>query len=126
MKSIYVKLAVKNSKLHFPLKSSKTKIENFLKFLPDNTDLEMFISANISNATNSQLAKIHVMIREIANETGHTFNDIKYYIKKSSGLYFINNDFEYCKSFSDCSKNELNLVIQSCIEIGDFLNIQLR
>jgi hypothetical protein len=66
------------------------------------------------------------MIREIAQEIGYTFEEAKLVVKRKAGLCFTKNKEEYCKSFGQCDKNELNLAIQACIEIGDFSGMQLR
>ena len=76
--------------------------------------------------TNAQLARLHAMIRQIANDLGYTFNEVKLMVKREVGLCFMRNNTEYCKSFADCDKDELNLAIQECIRIGDFNGIQLR
>ena len=46
--------------------------------------------------------------------------------KRKSGLCFMKNNVEHCKSFAKCDKEELNLAIQAAIEIGDFAGMQLR
>jgi len=66
------------------------------------------------------------MCREIANELGYTFEEIKLQVKRQAGLCFMKNNSEYCKSFAACDRAELNLAIQACIEIGDFNNMNLR
>ena len=66
------------------------------------------------------------MIREIANELGYTFEEVKLQVKRKSGLCFMKNNVEHCKSFAKCDKEELNLAIQAAIEIGDFAGMQLR
>jgi hypothetical protein len=66
------------------------------------------------------------MCREIANELGYTFEEVKLLVKRHAGLCFTRNNTEYCKSFADCDKSDLNLAIQACIEIGDFNEINLR
>ena len=65
-------------------------------------------------------------IREIAQEIGYTFVEAKLNVKRAAGLCFVRDKQEYCKSFADCDKDELNLAIQACIEIGDFSNMNLR
>ncbi len=96
------------------------------KELPEGTKVETFVSVAGEDGTNAQLAKIHAMIREVANEVGHTFAEIKLEAKRNTGLCFVRDKQEYCKSFKDCSKQELNLVIQSLIEMGDFTGVNLR
>ena len=124
--NLFLKLSVKDGELDFPLKVNKTRLNTFLKNLPNGTRLEVFISASDDNGTNAQLARLHAMIRQIANDLGYTFNEIKLMVKRETGLCFMRNNSEYCKSFADCDKAELNLAIQECLRLGDFNGIQLR
>ena len=87
---------------------------------------EIFIGVGGDKGSNPQLARLHAMIREIAQEIGYTFLEAKIEVKRASGLCFVKDKQEYCKSFGDCDKDELNLAIQSCVEIGDFNGMQLR
>lgn len=108
------------------IKAKGTLYESWIKELPEGTKVEIFVSVAGEDGTNAQLAKIHAMIRELANEIGHTFQELKLEVKRKTGLCFVKDKQEYCKSFKDCSKQELNLVIQSLIEIGDFTGVNLR
>ena len=108
------------------IKAKGTLYNNWIKELPEGTKVEIFVSIAGEDGTNAQLAKIHAMIRELANDIGHTFQELKLEAKRKTGLCFVKDGQEYCKSFKDCSKQELNLVIQSLIEMGDFTGINLR
>ena len=124
--NIFIKLSVKDGELSFPMKAQETKLNTFLKNLPDGAKLEMFIGVTTVKGSNPQLARIHAMIRQLANDIGYTFEEIKLQVKRTAGLCFTRNNTEYCKSFADCDKDDLNLAIQACIEIGDFSGVQLR
>ncbi len=124
--NLFVKASVKDGKLYFPIKAMGTKYRKFFEQLQDNSKLEIFIGVSGIKGSNPQLARLHAMIREIAQEIGYTFEEAKIQVKRSSGLCFVKDKQEYCKSFADCDKDELNLAIQSCIEIGDFNGKQLR
>ena len=124
--NIFIKLSVKDGELSFPMKAQETKLNTFLKNLPDGAKLEMFIGVTTVKGSNPQLARIHAMIRQLANDIGYTFEEIKLQVKRTAGLCFTRNKTVYCKSFADCDKDDLNLAIQACIEIGDFSGIQLR
>ena len=124
--NLFVKASVKDGKLYFPIKAMGTKYRKFFEQLQDNSKLEIFIGVSGVKGSNPQLARLHAMIREIAKEIGYTFEEAKIQVKRSSGLCFVKDKQEYCKSFADCDKDELNLAIQSCIEIGDFNGMQLR
>jgi hypothetical protein len=108
------------------IKAKGTLYKNWIQELPEGTKIEIFASVSGEDGTNAQLAKIHAMIRELANEIGHTFAELKLEAKRKTGLCFVRDKQEYCKSFKDCSKQELNLVIQSLIEMGDFTGLNLR
>ena len=123
---IFVKASVKDGKLDFPIKANKTRVKSFLSNLKDGTKLEIFISASDSKGSNAQLARLHAMIREIANDLGYTFEEVKLIVKRGVGLCFMRDKQEYCKSFADCDAAELNLAIQECIRLGDEAGIQLR
>ena len=88
------------------------------------------MESEVDNGTVPQLAKIHACIRELAKETGYTFEDMKLEIKRQAGLCIkkemSGEVFLVCKSFSRCSKDELALVIEAIVQIGDSLNINFR
>ena len=124
--NIFLKLSVKDGELDFPAKIQQTRLNAFLQSLPDGANLEMFISATTEKGSNAQLARVHVMIREIANDLGYTYKEVKLMVKRNVGLCFMRDKQEYCKSFADCDKDDLNLCIQECVRLGDDLGIQLR
>ena len=124
--NLFIKASIKDGELHFPIKATGTRFKKFLSQLPDDSKLEIFIGGSGDKGSNPQLARIHAMIREIAQEIGYTFAEAKMAVKRQAGLCFVRDKQEYCKSFGDCDKEELNLVIQACVEIGDFSNMNLR
>ena len=124
--NIFLKLSVKDGELDFPMKAQQTRLNTFLKNIPDGAKLEMFISVSTGKGSNAQLARLHAMIREIANDLGYTFEEIKLQVKRKAGLCFMRDNKEYCKSFAECDKSDLNLAIQAALEIGDFSGMQLR
>ena len=124
--SLFIQCTVKNGALDFPIKAVGNKYQKFLNDLPEGAQLEIFIGVSGDKGSNPQLARLHAMIREIAQEIGYTFEEAKRVVKRKAGLCFTKNKEEYCKSFGQCDKNELNLAIQACIEIGDFSGMQLR
>ena len=108
------------------IKAKGTLYDNWVKELPEGTKVEIFVSVSGEDGTNAQLAKVHAMIRQLANDIGYTFSEMKLQVKRKTGLCFVRDKQEYCKSFKDCSKSELNLVIQELIEMGDFSGSNLR
>lgn len=101
---------------------SKDLYKQFIETLAPNQRVEVFMEATVNNGTTLQIAKIHVCIKELAKEIGYSFEDMKKVIKEKTGL-IMNEDY---KSFADCSKEELALVIQSIIEVGDIVGINFR
>ncbi len=119
-------LTKKDGKLVYNIKTQEKIYNTFVDELPEGAKVEIFVSVSGDNGTNAQIAKIHVSIRQLANEVGYSFSEMKLQIKRRSGLCFNKNGSEYCKSFGDCSKEELNSVIQEIIELGDELGSNLR
>jgi hypothetical protein len=106
------------------------KHEDFLNGLVEGQIVDGFYDANKDDGTLAQLAKVHACIRQLAIDTGDNFEDLKFEVKKMSGLCVakeINGEkFLVCKSFSKCSKEELGLVIETIIQIGDTVGINFR
>lgn len=110
--------------------SSQVRYNDFLDTLVQGQKVELFMESNVDNGTVTQIAKIHVCIRELAKELGYSFEDMKLEIKKMSGLCvektIQGEKFLVCKSFGDCSIDELALTIQTIVELGDQVNINFR
>ena len=119
-------LKKKDGELIHTIKARGTIYKKWIEELPEGTKVEIFASISSEDGSNAQLAKVHAMIRQLANDLGYTFSEMKLQAKRKTGLCWVSNGQEYCKSFKDCSKQELNLVIQALIEIGDFTGVNLR
>jgi hypothetical protein len=123
------KLKKVNGKL---TQSDKDKIlfDQFVKSLPEGTEIEMFVNIATSNGSLAQISKVHTCIRILAQEAGYTFEEMKLLVKQRSGLcvVFTEGDTtqEICKSFGECTSIELSMSIQACIEIGEIYNINLN
>jgi hypothetical protein len=91
------------------------------KSIPHDIDCYLTVVVNADDKTAGQLAKVHALIREISNSTGHTFEEIKAIIKERAGLSTSSN----LKSFADCSKKEMCEAIEQCIVLGNELGIYL-
>ena len=106
------------------------RYREFIASLEEGTEVELFMEINNADGTLAQLAKVHKCIRTIASQTGHSFEDIKLVIKDRSGLLIkrtvMNKEYIDWKSFGDCSRDELNLAIQACIDMGDDIGVNLR
>ena len=104
------KFIKKDGKLVFDHPQDKLAYEIFLEKIPEGQKVEMYLDLVNTDPSKAQLAKVHACIRELAKESGYTFDEMKLVIKQASGL----ED----KSFADCSKDELMLAIEACIQIG--------
>ena len=124
--NLFTNLTKRDGKLEYNIKAQERIYEQFVKDLPEGAKVEIFVSVTGDNGTNAQIAKIHVSIRQLANDLGYSFSEMKLLVKRKAGLCFNKNGTEYCKSFGDCSKEELNSVIQEIIELGDEVGSNLR
>lgn len=113
-----VKLTKQGGKLVYPDDKSKLNYQMFLDKLSEGQKVEMFIGLADTDHSVAQLAKVHACIRELAKESGYTFDEMKTLIKQQSGLCYDGGDAIVCKSFADCSKDELLLAIEACVQIG--------
>jgi hypothetical protein len=100
----------KKNKLTYLNPKDKLAYEIFLEKLQEGQIVEMYIDLADVDHSKAQLAKVHACIRELAKESGYTFDEMKLAIKEHAGLAG--------KSFGDCSKSDLMLAIESCIQIG--------
>jgi hypothetical protein len=120
------KLIKESGKLVYLDDKSKLNYKLFLEKLPEGQEIEIFIGLATSNKSVAQLAKVYACIRELAKESGYNFNEMKQLIKESSGLCYEAEHAQICKSFADCSKDELALAIEACVAIGrDNYNMNL-
>lgn len=122
-----IKRVKRKDQLVFKSQADLTLYNEFVKSLSEGQVVEEFLDSHVDTGTNLQLAKIHACIRELAAETGNTFFEMKKDVKRHCGLCWTGKDKkEYCKSFADCSIQELGLAIESIIEIGEMVNINFR
>jgi 7-cyano-7-deazaguanine synthase in queuosine biosynthesis len=119
------KLTKKNGNLVHINESTKISYQLFLDKLQEGQEVEVFMGLTSDSGSLAQLAKVHACIRELAKESGYTFDEMKFIVKKHSGLCYDGGGAEYCKSFKECSKDELAMAIESAIELGRDLNINL-
>ena len=117
-----IKLTKKDGKLIHKDSSDASLYKIFIESLEDGQSVDVFFDANVDNGTYAQISKLKVSIRELATESGHSFEEMQSMVKEQAGLCWDG----HCKSFAVCSIDELNLAIQAAIEIGDHLNLNLR
>lgn len=104
------KLVKKKGVLVFSSDKETLSYKLFIEKIKDGESLDIYIEIIGEDHSKAQLAKVHKCIREIAKESGYTFNEVKEIIKNLSGLTG--------KSFADCSRDEIMLAIESCIQLG--------
>jgi 7-cyano-7-deazaguanine synthase in queuosine biosynthesis len=112
------KLIKKEGKLTYAHPKDKLAYELFLQKLQEGQEVEMYIDLANADHSRAQINKVHACIRELAKESGYTFEEMKKIVKERSGLCYTDSEGEFCKSFADCSSDELMMAIQAAIEIG--------
>lgn len=127
MKSGYTGLLKKiGDRLDYLNPNDKTAFEVYVAGIPEGHLVELYMETQKDDATLAQLAKVHAMIRELSQHTGETFEDMKLIVKRRSGLCIEKEiegaHFLYCKSFGKCSKEELSLVIETIVSIGQAID----
>lgn len=102
------------------------QFELFASHVPENTIVECFYEIQHDDGTLPQLAKLHVIIRQLASHIGETVENMKLLIKDRAGLCIAREvsgrEYFLAKSFGECSREELSLAIQAAIEIGEEVN----
>lgn len=101
------------------------KLNNFKRNLKEGDKIELrMVVVNEATKTNNQLKIVHALIRQIAEQTGNDITDVKTALKHECGLCYNNYDKDgnkttVYKSFSECTKEELNIVINKASVIRD-------
>lgn len=119
-------LEKKNGQMDYVNSADKIRYDNFVKAVPEGYKVEVYMELQSDDGSLAQLAKIHAMIRELGQHIGETFEDMKLIVKRRAGICIekeIDGEtFLYCKSFGKCSKEELSLVIETIISIGQAID----
>jgi hypothetical protein len=116
----------KGGKLIFDHPKDKLAYEIFVEKIPEGQVVDMYIDVVGLDHSKAQLAKVHACIRELAKESGYTFDEMKCLVKDHAGLAYKEGMMITYKSFADCSKDELMLAIEACLQIGkEQFNISL-
>jgi len=110
-------LIKRDGKLEHSIKAKEIILDEIIKDLPEGTKIEVFANTIGMKGSNAQLAKIHVMIRQLGDDIGEDPVSLKKIIKDKAMI---------TKSFAECDINELNSVIQTILTIGDFNGSNLR
>lgn len=104
--------------------------ELYVSNIPDGAIVDFFYEIQHDDGTLPQLAKLHVMIKQLATHIGETVENMKLLVKDRAGLCIAREvsgkEYFLAKSFGECSKEELSLAIQAAIEIGEDVNLVLQ
>jgi hypothetical protein len=103
-------------------KTNQRYYKHFIESLKEGDVVQLFMSKKDAGKSLAQLAKLYKCIRTIALESGYTFNEVKYLVKDNSGLVINDEPF----SFENCSVADINIAIQTSIEIGRMFNLNLE
>jgi hypothetical protein len=116
----------KEGKLSFHSLMAAKQFEIYVSNIPEGNIVEFFYEVTHDDGTLPQLAKLHVMLKELATHIGETVENMKLLVKDKAGLCIAREvagkEYFLAKSFGDCSKEELSLAIQAAIEIGIDVN----
>ena len=116
--SIRAKVVNKNLEID-PLGSAK--LSQFIQGMDEGDTIIITYEVQNDDASYAQVSKVHKHIRELASYTGDSFEDMKLQVKLRAGL--CNNSD--CRSFADCSKEEVSMAIQASIEIVELVGFSL-
>lgn len=125
-KTCVIKFKKVNGKLVPKDGLTKSRFIEYIKSLSDDDEIECILEAVEPNNTKAQLAKIHAMIKEIADETGEDPKKTKNDLKDKCGLTKYVDNKKYFLSFADQSREELSNVIEKLYLIGEFVGINFR
>jgi hypothetical protein len=113
----------RNGRLELQTLGFSKQYELFVSHIPDGTIVESFYETQHDDGTLPQLAKLHVIIKQLAMHVGETVENMKLLVKDRAGLCIAREvsgkEYFLAKSFGECSREELSLAIQACIEIGE-------
>ena len=120
------KLVKKEGRLRLVNSGLAGQFESFVGHMDEGELVDVFYEVNHDDGTLPQLAKLHVLIKQLAIHTGYSVDDMKLLIKDKAGLCIARElsgrEYFLAKSFGECSKEELSLAIQACIELGEEVN----
>lgn len=122
----YVK---RNGQLEFATLSAAKQFELFVSHIPEGQIVECFYEEQHDDGTLPQLAKLHVLIKQLAMHIGETVENMKILVKDKAGLCIAREvsgkEYFLAKSFAECSKDELSLAIQAAMEIGEEVGLMV-
>ena len=104
--------------------------EIFVSNIPEGAIVEFFYEIQHDDGTLPQLAKLHVMLKQLSMHIGESVENMKLLVKDRAGLCIAREvagkEYFLAKSFGDCSREELSLAIQAAIQIGEDVGFILQ
>ena len=124
MKNLTVRFVKRGDELKYEQGVDKIKFKMFKDSLKEGEVIEILANRTSGDGSLAQLSKLHASIREIAKFVGSTVQDEKLRLKKKAGFCIhktIDGEhYLYCKSFGDCTRDELDYVINIVeVELAD-------
>jgi hypothetical protein len=129
-KHFLTKYVKRYGQLEFTSHAQARQFEEFLSHVEQGSIVDVFYEVTHDDGTLPQLAKLHVLIKQLATHTGYTVDDMKLLVKDKAGLCLVREvsgkEYFLAKSFGECSKEELSLAIQACIALGEEVNLLVQ
>lgn len=123
------KFIKKEGKVKHKNSTLESEFEKFKSSCNEGDIIDVYMEVSANDGTLAQLARIHAMIRTISQDIGYNFAEVKLLVKDKAGLILKREiegkEFFIPKSFGECSKQELALVIQTMLDWAKELNINL-
>jgi hypothetical protein len=124
MYTIFKKQLQEKQFLPYSLKDTMNE-SMFITSLKEGDIVEVYMEKISANGSMPQIARVHAMIRELCNHTGHGFVEMKNMVKQRSGLCVEKDNDVYYRSFADCSREQLSLAIDACLELGELFECRM-
>lgn len=119
----------RNGRLELSSLSFSKQFELFVSHIPEGQIVEVFYEEQHDDGTLPQLAKLHVLIKQLSMHIGESVENMKLLVKDRAGLCIAREvsgkEYFLAKSFAECSKEELSLAIQAAMEIGEDVGFSL-
>jgi hypothetical protein len=116
-----IRMIKKNGNLVPATDKDAAAVKNLKTGLEEGAIVDVYLEAFTKKGSSPQIAKLHAMIREFSFHTGYTFEESKLVVKAKAGLCFTTMESGIegvnCKSFSDCSRDELSIAIETCVSL---------
>jgi len=121
---VSIRMKKKDGKLVIESKLATEQYRIFLMALKEGEKVDALFEVKTEDNTKAQLAKIHVCIKEMADEQGHSVIEMKKLVKTECGMSYKNEKGkDVYESFGKCSKKELSNVIETIIQMGRFMGM---